>query len=128
MRTALGVVTLAFGTVAALAVPAHAAAASQLTVSVVPEISSGPADHSVTLECEPTGGDHPDAKAACADLIDAGGDFRRIPPSSAACPQIYRPVVASVQGVWRGVKISTSARYINAVCANTETGGHVFNF
>ncbi|MES9537856.1 MULTISPECIES: SSI family serine proteinase inhibitor [unclassified Actinomadura] len=129
MRTALGAVTLAFGTVAALAVPANAAAVTQLTVSIAPDISTGPAAKSVTLECEPTGGTHPDAEAACADLIKAGGDFRKIPRvPGATCPQYYDPVTASVVGRWRGMFISTSARYINAACANVETGGHVFHF
>ncbi|WP_141579210.1 SSI family serine proteinase inhibitor [Actinomadura sp. WMMA1423] len=129
MRTALGTVALTFGTVAALAVPANAAAASQLTVSIVPDVSTSPAAKSVTLECEPTGGTHPDAEAACADLIKAGGDFRRIPRvPTATCPQYYDPVTASVVGRWRGMLISTSAHYSNAPCANIATGGHVFHF
>ncbi|MEV0661454.1 SSI family serine proteinase inhibitor [Actinomadura luteofluorescens] len=132
MHTGLGGAVLVLGAVAAVpanaAVPADAAAATRLTVSVAPEISTGPAPKSVALECEPTGGTHPDAAAACDDLIKAGGDFRKIPPLPAGCPTYYSPVVATVQGLWRGTPISTSARYTNAVCANVQTGGHILHF
>ncbi|NYD47752.1 hypothetical protein BJY14_003735 [Actinomadura luteofluorescens] len=138
MRAALGGAVLALGAVAASAlpanalpanaVPANAAAATRLTVSVAPEISTGPAPKSVTLECEPAGGTHPDAAAACDDLIKAGGDFRKIPPLPAGCPTYYSPVVATVQGLWRGTPVSASARYTNAVCANVQTGGHILHF
>jgi hypothetical protein len=117
-----------FGTVAALAAPADAAAATRLTVSVTPEISTGPAPRSVTLECEPAGGTHPDAVAACEDLIKAGGDFRKIPPLTVGCPTYYSPVVATVQGLWRGAPVSAGARYTNAACADVKTGGHILHF
>ncbi|MBO2463324.1 SSI family serine proteinase inhibitor [Actinomadura violacea] len=126
MRKAFGSVAVAFGAVAAFAVPANAAITSHLTVSMV-AVSDGYTE-SVTLDCEPTGGTHPDAEAACKDLINANGDFRRIPPEFAACPTYYLPVTASVKGTWHGVPVSTSARYTNGACAKVETGGHVFNF
>lgn len=116
---------LVFGTVAVLAAPANAALTS-LTVSIVAD--DGNPNKAVTLQCEPAGGSHPDAKAACDDLIKAGGDFRKIPPQNAACPSFFDPVTATVQGTWRGLRIFTSARYGNAGCANVATGGHVLNF
>ncbi|MBO0885392.1 MAG: protease [Mycobacterium sp.] len=81
----------------------------------------------VTLTCEPTGGDHPDAEAACADLIAANGDISAIPPVSASC-LAYSPVAVAAVGTWAGQSDGYAGTFASWCAADAATGGHVFNF
>lgn len=64
--------------------------------------------HEWTLTCDPVGGDHPAAKAACAALAGTADPFKPVPPD-AICPQIYGgPQTATIEGVWRGEHVSAS--------------------
>ncbi|NLU67800.1 SSI family serine proteinase inhibitor [Streptomyces sp. HNM0574] len=61
------------------------------------------------LECEPPGGDHPRAEAACAALLDASrGDrdpFRPVHPDE-NCTKIYGgSATAHIRGTWRGREV-----------------------
>jgi hypothetical protein len=57
--------------------------------------STGRVVGQATLTCVPTGGTHPDAQAACDDLIHANGDIANIPPArGVACPTFVLPVTA----------------------------------
>lgn len=61
------------------------------------------------LECEPAGGDHPDAAAACAAIKAAANPFEPV-PADMACTEIYGgPGVATVSGVRQGKRVE--ARY-----------------
>ncbi|MGR8009655.1 SSI family serine proteinase inhibitor [Streptomyces hypolithicus] len=58
------------------------------------------------LECEPTGGTHPEAKAACArldELAGQGTDPFAAVPSNRACTQQYGgDATARITGTWNG--------------------------
>ncbi|UGY92457.1 SSI family serine proteinase inhibitor [Streptomyces gobiensis] len=63
------------------------------------------------LRCKPTGGNHPDAQAAC-DAVDKAVKGPKNPwepvPEDALCTQIYGgPQTARVTGVWNGQKIKS---------------------
>ena len=103
------------------------AALEQLTLSITP--TNGGSGTQVTLLCESTGGDHPDAAAACRDLVAAGGNIAAIPSETGvACPLFFKPVNAQAKGWWEGRPVSYSRTFPNTCFANIQTGGHVFNF
>jgi hypothetical protein len=81
------------------------------------------------LNCDPAGGSHPDADAACTDLSRAQGRFDALPGDSTHpyCPMLYRPVTASARGYWRGKPVSFRATYPNG-CVLTQRTGAVFRF
>ncbi|MEU5877720.1 SSI family serine proteinase inhibitor [Spirillospora sp. NPDC047279] len=107
------------------AAPASAGPNTRLTFSIAPEIG---VPRSVTLTCQPTGGTHPDAEAACADLIKANGVIERIPPGGGYCQPVERRVVASATGLWNGRLVSYERSFTNDCYARIATGGHVFHF
>ena len=59
-----------------------------------------------TLQCEPTGGDHPDPAAACAALTAVADPFGKLPPPP-RCEEIpgSSPEVAMLDGTFRGRKV-----------------------
>jgi len=58
-----------------------------------------------TLECDPSGGDHPDAAAACGVLAASDDPFAPV-PSDMACTQIYGGSgVATVTGTRDGAAV-----------------------
>lgn len=74
-------------------------------------------DGTYRLECNPTGGDHPDAKGACDALERAGahgGDPFRPVGEGSKCTRIYGgPATAHIVGEWHG-------RSINARFSRTD--------
>ena len=95
-----------------------------LTVAV----PDGPAD-TVVLECEPTGGSHPHARRACAELFAAKGKFEDLPGEQehTSCTMEYRPVVAVAEGTWRGEHVEWEHEFGNGCTLRTATGS-VFRF
>jgi hypothetical protein len=83
----------------------------------------------VELRCEPTGGRHPHADRACADLITADGDFAGLPgdPALEFCTMELRPVTVAARGTWRGAPVSHSTTYSNP-CLTQRATGKVFTF
>src|SRR5687767_11691044 len=74
-----------------------AAADGELTMTVTPEGAS--AATVLTLTCNPDGGDHPSADAACAEIEAAQGDFEALPGEpTALCTFIYEPVTVTATG------------------------------
>jgi hypothetical protein len=71
-----------------------------------------------TLRCEPTGGDHPDAAAACAALTAVEDPFGR-PPPPPRCEEIpgSSPEVALLEGDFRGRRIRSMFERSNACVA-----------
>src|SRR5690242_12099752 len=85
--------------------------AAKLTVSYLPETGAAVA---VPLECGPPGGDHPNAKAACAELARVGGDPAKIAPTPhLACFLIYQPVTVKIDGDWHGTAVAWQHKYGN---------------
>lgn len=79
---------------------------------------------------EPAGGTHPDARAACLDLIKVGADIAAIPSEQppVGCPGIRFPVVASATGTWAGHTETYRMEFSNGCQAKATTGGRVFHF
>lgn len=111
---------------------AQASAADSGTSLVLSKVYSGstwPGDvnHLVTLQCEPSGGSHPTADAACASLIAVDGRFAALPPVLAACPAYYDPVTVTVGGTWHFKSVSFTRTYTND-CAAAVLSDYVFRF
>lgn len=61
------------------------------------------------LTCDPAGGTHPRADAACRALAENGAKALPPPPKDQACTQIYGgPQTARVTGTWRGQPVDAS--------------------
>ncbi|TDD23338.1 protease [Actinomadura sp. KC06] len=128
LRVVLGLSLVAGGVAAAA--PAVAAdspgAPTEIKLEVVPQQSGQP--RFATLTCDPVGGTHKNAKAACAELALVNGDIARVPPQTAGCLQVWIPVDAAAAGTWRGMPIKPFSRTItNDGCARIAHG-HVFDF
>lgn len=82
-------------------------AAIDLTVTVWP-VGITADSVSWSLQCEPTGGDHPDAAAACATLTAVEDPFGPVPPP-ARCRDIpgSSPEVAEIEGNFRGRRVDS---------------------
>ncbi|MEU6987204.1 SSI family serine proteinase inhibitor [Streptomyces sp. NPDC046324] len=77
----------------------------------------------VYLGCGPTGGNHPQAEAACGALDEAGGDFDQLKgPTDMVCPMIYEPVVAEAQGTFDSVPVGWKKSFGNTCELNAKTG------
>lgn len=73
---------------------------TELTVNVNP--GPGKPRDTWTLTCDPAGGDHPDAAAACDLLAEMERPFVPV-PDAVACTEIYGgPQTARVTGTLRG--------------------------
>ena len=79
--------------------------AADLTVRV--DATGEGAVTTFTLTCEPVGGDHPDAAAACAAIAAAGGAAAFEPtPADVACTEQWGgPQTATVEGTVDGATI-----------------------
>ncbi|WP_329585888.1 subtilase-type protease inhibitor [Kitasatospora sp. NBC_01250] len=85
-------------------------------------------ERTVMLSCQPTtGGDHPDAAAACAGLAGVQGDFAALPVAHMACPDLFLPVTAAAQGFWNGQPLSYQQTFTNQ-CDLIRATGQIFNF
>ncbi len=82
-----------------------AAPRTDLRIEIVREVGAEP--ERLTLTCEPTGGDHPEAAQACADLGQAQEPFAAL-PSDRMCTEIFGgPQTAVVTGTHRGEPVRT---------------------
>ncbi|MDQ1050570.1 protease inhibitor [Streptomyces sp. V4I2] len=86
-------------------------------------------ERAVTLTCAPTAsGTHPAASAACAELRAADGDFDALTVrGDVLCTKEYDPVVVTVDGVWRGQRVSYERTFANE-CVKSFHGNSVFTF
>lgn len=113
-------------TVPAATAVAAPAPLSFLHLSVNPGAAPGPG-RSVVLSCDPVGGNHPHAAAACADLQAANGNIGAVQGDHHMCPMIYEPVTAQATGIWEGRQLDFTATYPNECQLQTSTGA-VFQF
>ena len=87
------------------------AAKASLTVVVMP--SPGAKPERWTLRCDPTGGTHPGAAAACKQLLAAKHPFAPI-PRGIMCPMIAAgPQQARITGTWFGQHIDATFSRMN---------------
>lgn len=129
-RTLLAATALA-GTAltpAASAAPAPPPQVTFMNLSVQPDTSARDSRTTV-LTCDPAGGTHPNAGAACSTLSSAHGDFAALPTahSNTVCPQIYKPVTFTAQGTWHDRPVQFHKKFANACVASSQTG-QVFQF
>jgi hypothetical protein len=108
-----------------LTVPAGAAVAAQ-PAQTETELRVYSPSGTVTLTCDPTGGTHPRAKEACAEIDAASGKIAAIPPSG-GCLDYWDPVLIGVTGRWRGEEVLFSDFESNPGCA-AVSHGQVFQF
>lgn len=78
----------------------------------------------VELECFPSGGSHPNADTACAELLRSSGDFDALADNQEpmSCTMEYRPVVAMAEGTWLGMPVSWTREFGNGCALHTATG------
>lgn len=139
MRKRLGLLLAAGMSVVAASATALPAAASpsdttapltSLLITKSPGIATSRtvAVTQVTLECEPTGGTHPTAQAACDALIAVNGDFAKLPPVRGVfCVTVWDPVTVRVTGVWRQKPVTFTRTYSND-CDAAVSSDNVFRF
>ncbi|KIZ19279.1 SSI family serine proteinase inhibitor [Streptomyces natalensis] len=96
--------------------PAHRSAHDRLTVTVTGSGSSV-TDGTSTLTCHPAGGNHPDARRACAELDKEthwGKDTFAPVPEGSKCTMIYgSAATAHVTGRWAGHPVDAHFRRTN---------------
>ena len=114
---------------ASAAVPPAGAASSLadrdwLTLSYLAEAGFAGA---VKLSCDPVGGGHPHAAAACKTLADVDADPGRIKPQSSLCVLLYQPVTATLSGTWHGREVEWTHRFGNT-CEMRRATGTLFRF
>ncbi|ELS50317.1 putative Subtilisin-trypsin inhibitor, SIL13 [Streptomyces viridochromogenes Tue57] len=120
--------------------PAHSAPASPyapsalvLTTGHGERAATTTPERAVTLNCAyTTSGTHPDPRRACTDLDRVNGDLDRLATlrsgeSERYCTKEYRPVVVTIQGVWRGTRVNYEHTFPNA-CIKETQGASVFAF
>jgi len=127
-QLALGVLAVALVGMLAVAAPGIPAARAQpgnsaLTLSFTE--SSG--QRSVSLECDPDGGTHPQPGPACDDLRAVDGHIEDMAPDGRLCLMIFDPVTLEASGVWRGERREFEHTYGNS-CEASGATGHVFAF
>lgn len=85
------------------------------------------------LSCDPAGGSHPQAGAACDELRAVGGNFEQLgtsgvgPSPRPVCTMEYRPVTVSAHGRWEGHSVEFEKTFSNSCMLNSRTGV-VFQF
>jgi hypothetical protein len=129
--TLLAAAVVGIVSVIATALPASATEqcpASTLVITAYSgEDTSGPVDATVTLECQPAGGNHAEAEEACASLDAVGGDLDALPGRDTLCLYVYQPVTVKVVGSWRGKAVNFVHTYSNQCDAYGASDG-VFDF
>ena len=107
----------------------YAPSALVLTVGHGESAATATPERAVTLTCAPTAsGTHPAAPAACAELRAADGDFDALAGrDDVPCTKEYSPVVITVDGVWRGRRVSYERTFANE-CVKSSQGASLFAF
>ncbi|RRO18697.1 hypothetical protein EIL87_06170 [Saccharopolyspora rhizosphaerae] len=104
------------------------ASAAQSTFTLT--IADGQNSRSVVLQCDPAGGDHPRAAAACEELRAANGNFENLRAgvqSTEQCTKDRRSVKATAQGNWND-RIVTYQYSADNACELHRSTGSVFAF
>ncbi len=92
-------------------------------------VQSGPESQStVTLNCNPNGGNHPQVEQACDQLTNHSGQVAEIGAGDAMCMMKYEPVTVRAKGIWRGETLNYTDTFSNRCVAVRDTGGVLFDF
>ncbi|WP_425568837.1 SSI family serine proteinase inhibitor [Saccharopolyspora hordei] len=82
----------------------------------------------VTLNCDPVGGDHPQADLACHQLQLVDGNVQRLDARTAStCTKELRTVNAEAKGSWRGNAVDFQLSEANMCSLKARTGA-LFDF
>ncbi len=83
------------------------ATGTDLVIAVISDAGAEPRE--LTLTCDPPGGDHPNAAAACDRLAQAGAQVFEPVPADQACTEIYGgPQTATITGTDDGIDVDAS--------------------
>jgi hypothetical protein len=120
----------ASSTASAGATASATASAAAAKVSVIIEVTPRPgarAEH-WTLQCEPTGGTHPDAAAACHQLLSVKQPFAPV-RHGMMCPMIVTgEETATIRGTWFGTPVDATFSQLSGCAAvRWQELGQVFN-
>jgi hypothetical protein len=125
----LGRAVVSIGFAAVALIPGIASAASgagQSTFTLT--VTESQDSRTVTLNCDPTSGNHPHADLACDELLAVDAQFQRLDPGrQQICTKESRKVEASAEGTWRGRPIGYQVSVANP-CALKAATGSVFDF
>ncbi|MEU9056316.1 subtilase-type protease inhibitor [Streptomyces sp. NPDC048384] len=123
-----------------LSAPAHSAPASLyapsslvMTTGHGEKAAMTAPERAVTVNCAyTTTGTHPDPRQACADLDRVNGDLDRLATlrgneTGRPCTKEYRPIVVTVEGVWRGTRVNYEHTFANS-CIKETQGASAFAF
>ena len=81
--------------------------ATRLTITVKADEDAEP--RQMRLECDPVGGDHPNAEVACQRIADADADVFQPVPEDQPCTMIHGgPQTATITGVLDGEQVDAS--------------------
>jgi Subtilisin inhibitor-like len=121
MLRAAGTLTLC-GALLLGASPASAAPHPKARFKIFDGVKGG-AVKSVWLNCGPTGGDHPRARAACRLLKQVNGDPSKLNVSpKTACPQEIELHAVVMSGQWHGRQVRWSKAFANPCQMRAMTG------
>jgi hypothetical protein len=109
------------GAVVAMVAAAPSDSGTSLRLSVTHPGDDASGARSVTLRCDPAGGEHPEAARACLELKGSGGKFAHA-PDGRMCTDVYAPVIAEADGRWHGRPARFRARYDNDCVMRSRTG------
>jgi hypothetical protein len=102
-------------------------AAPKVSLSITLTGGPGIAAQHWTLTCDPVGGTHPDAAAACADLLRAKTPFAA-QPKDLDCPMILASArVATIEGTYFGQPVSITLRDGGCTLTRWSELGQVVN-
>ncbi len=104
--------------------PAQVAKVS-LTLSVTP--SPGAAPEHWTLRCEPAGGTHPNAAAACRELLRLKNPFAPVPHMCPMIPADKGQAQATITGTYFGQPVSRTFTQNGCDAARWAMLGEVFS-
>ncbi|MGK5630722.1 subtilase-type protease inhibitor [Streptomyces sp. URMC 123] len=106
----------------------YAPSALVLTVGHGDNPDYAPVERAATLRCSPApAGDHPNPRAACAELRHVNGDLGTLVDTAPGriCTKIWDPVVTTMSGVWEGRRVSFTHTFPNS-CVMEGATGHIF--
>jgi hypothetical protein len=104
------------------------APAARVSLTVVVKAGPGASPQRWTLRCDPTGGTHPDAQAACHQLLAAKNPFAPI-PRGIMCPMIAAgPQRATISGIFFGQHVASNFSRTGCEAARWSELGDVFGF
>lgn len=114
------------GSASAPSTPSASATAAKVSLTVVVKASPGATPKRWTLRCDPTGGTHPDAQAACRQLLAAKNPFAPI-PRGIMCPMIAAgPQRATISGIFFGQHVASNFSQTGCEATRWSELGDVF--